>query len=180
MFRKSKPMSICPLPYNFRVVKSTFCYQLMVFAQWQMLSLLTSLELIWFHKLIFLVGLRQQLRRKQRIILSRLIPNKHVSPFSCGGLQMFILASDMERRALEALLFQFCAHFIGGRGVSARLGTFQELLPFPYLICFLQQEGVQELDVSFVVRPSRWFFCLLGCGSFHFVPFVYPFCWVLF
>jgi hypothetical protein len=36
-----------------------------------------------------------------------------------------------------------------------------------------QQEGVQELDVPLVVRPLRWFFCLLGRGSFHCVsPFL--------
>jgi hypothetical protein len=26
-----------------------------------------------------------------------------------------------------------------------------------------------------VVRPLRWFFCFLGCGSFHFVPRIPPF-----
>ncbi len=25
------------------------------------------------------------------------------------------------------------------------------------------------------VRPLRWFFCFLGCGSFHFVPRIPPF-----
>jgi hypothetical protein len=35
--------------------------------------------------------------------------------------------------------------------------------------------GVGELDVPFVVRPLRWFFCLDGCGSFHFVPCIPPF-----
>jgi len=46
---------------------------------------------------------------------------------------------------------------------------FQQVLPFPYLICFLQEEGVTgtrwvwELDdVPLVVGPLRWFFCLLG------------------
>jgi hypothetical protein len=34
--------------------------------------------------------------------------------------------------------------------------------------------GVQELDVPFVVSPLRWFFCLLGGGSFHFVPCIPP------
>jgi len=26
-----------------------------------------------------------------------------------------------------------------------------------------------------VIRPLRWFFCFLGCGSFHFVPCIPPF-----
>jgi hypothetical protein len=35
---------------------------------------------------------------------------------------------------------------------------------------------LQELDVPFVVCPlGWWFFCLLGCGSFHFVPCIQPF-----
>ncbi len=35
---------------------------------------------------------------------------------------------------------------------------------------------LQELDVPFVVCPlGWWFFCLLGCGSFHFVPCIPPF-----
>ncbi len=33
---------------------------------------------------------------------------------------------------------------------------------------------VWELDAPFVVRPLRWFFCLVGCGSFHFVPCILP------
>jgi len=49
------------------------------------------------------------------------------------------------------------------------------VLPFPYLICFLRQQGVQQLDVPLVFHPLGWFFCLLGCGSFHFVPFISPF-----
>ncbi len=34
---------------------------------------------------------------------------------------------------------------------------------------------LQELDVPFVVCLLGWFFCLLGCGSFHFVPCIPPF-----
>jgi len=33
---------------------------------------------------------------------------------------------------------------------------------------------VEEVDVPFVVRPLSWFFCLLGRGSFHFVPYIFP------
>ncbi len=33
--------------------------------------------------------------------------------------------------------------------------------------------------MDIVVHPLRWFFCFLGCGSFHFVPCIPPFCWVL-
>jgi hypothetical protein len=36
-------------------------------------------------------------------------------------------------------------------------------------------EGVQELRVPFVVHPLRWFFHLLGHGSFHFVRCIPPF-----
>jgi hypothetical protein len=53
--------------------------------------------------------------------------------------------------------------------------SFQEVLPFPYLICFSQQEGVWELDVLFMVCLLKWFFCLLGRGSFHFVLCTHPF-----
>jgi hypothetical protein len=42
-------------------------------------------------------------------------------------------------------------------------------------IWFSQQEGVQEFDVPFVVHLLRWFFCLFGHGSFHFVPCMPPF-----
>ncbi len=39
-----------------------------------------------------------------------------------------------------------------------------------------RQEGVQELDVTLVVRPLRWFFCLLDVGPFIlflvFLPFL--------
>ncbi len=35
--------------------------------------------------------------------------------------------------------------------------------------------GVEELDVPFAVPPLWWFFCLLGCESFHFVPCILPF-----
>ncbi len=40
--------------------------------------------------------------------------------------------------------------------------SFQKVLPFPYLICFLELKGVWELDVPLVVYPFRWFICLLG------------------
>jgi hypothetical protein len=48
----------------------------------------------------------------------------------------------------------------------------KSILPFPYSICFSRQEGVQELDVPLVVCPLRWFICLLGHGSFDFVPWL--------
>jgi len=38
--------------------------------------------------------------------------------------------------------------------------------------------GVQELDLSLVVHPPRWFICLLGSLSFHFVP-CFSLFWVL-
>ncbi len=35
---------------------------------------------------------------------------------------------------------------------------------------FLGHERVRELDVPLVVHPLKWFFCLRGHESFHFVP----------
>jgi len=34
--------------------------------------------------------------------------------------------------------------------------------------------GIQELDVPLVVHYLRWFICVLGNGSFRFVPFIPP------
>jgi hypothetical protein len=45
---------------------------------------------------------------------------------------------------------------------SFRLSVLSGHLAFHYLICFSQQEEVWELDVPLVVRPLRWFICLLG------------------
>jgi hypothetical protein len=44
--------------------------------------------------------------------------------------------------------------------------------PSPFIIGYASghRRGVWELDVPFVVHPLRWFFCLLGQASFHFVP----------
>ncbi len=47
--------------------------------------------------------------------------------------------------------------------------SFKEVFPFPYLICFLWSKRVRELDVPFVIRFLKWFFCFFGHGSFHFV-----------
>ncbi len=44
------------------------------------------------------------------------------------------------------------------------------LLSFPYMICILWEERVEELDVTPMVHLLEWFICLLGRGSFHFVP----------
>ncbi len=61
----------------------------------------------------------------------------------------------------------------------SRLGILSKVPPFPYLICLLKQERIQELDIPFVVRPFKWFFHLLEHGSFHFVPCIFPLLWVL-
>ncbi len=45
--------------------------------------------------------------------------------------------------------------------------SFQEVLPFSCLISFSWHDRVLELDVSLVVHPLRWFFCLLGCESLY-------------
>jgi len=44
------------------------------------------------------------------------------------------------------------------------------------LIAYIRRGGGERelLDVSLVVHPLlRWFFCLLGLGSFHFVPCIF-------
>jgi hypothetical protein len=41
--------------------------------------------------------------------------------------------------------------------------------------CIPLSRRVWERDVPLVVCPLRWFFCLLGCESFHFVPCIPPF-----
>ncbi len=60
---------------------------------------------------------------------------------------------------------------------SSRLGVLSRGPPLLLLDMLLmtRQEGVWELDVPFVVHPFRWFFCLLGRGSFRFVPCIPPF-----
>jgi hypothetical protein len=42
------------------------------------------------------------------------------------------------------------------------------------LICLSQLMGIQELDVPLVVHYLRWFICVLGHGSFRFVPCIPP------
>jgi hypothetical protein len=90
----NKPMSFCPLSYNLRIIESTLCYWSMVSTHCQMLSSLTPLKLIWFHSLLFLMGLWWQSWLKQRMIFqSQSIPNGHVSPSSYRGFQMSSLIS---------------------------------------------------------------------------------------
>jgi len=56
------------------------------------------------------------------------------------------------------------------------LSLFLLFFSFHYLICFSwQQEGVRKLNGALVVGALR---CLLGSGSFHFVP-CFPLFWVL-
>ncbi len=63
---------------------------------------------------------------------------------------------------------------------SSRLGVLSGGPPFSLFVMLLKQpKGVWELDVPFVVCPLRWFFRLLGHESFHFVPCIPPFFWVL-
>jgi hypothetical protein len=52
---------------------------------------------------------------------------------------------------------------------------FQEVFPFPYLICFLWLKGVWELDIPLMNHPLRLLFCLLGNGSFTFCLLFSPF-----
>ncbi len=64
---------------------------------------------------------------------------------------------------------------------------FQEVLTFPYFICFLQQEGVWELLMGFGNLMFPLWFGVLGgsfvfldmSGSFHFVPCEFPLCFFL-
>ncbi len=55
----NKIMSFHPLIYSFRVVELTLCYQSMMSARWQMLSMSIPFNLIWFWGLVFLMGLLQ-------------------------------------------------------------------------------------------------------------------------
>ncbi len=57
---------------------------------------------------------------------------------------------------------------------SSRLGVLSGGPPFSLFDIFSRQKGVRELDVPFVVHLLKWFFCLLGSGSFHFVPCIAP------
>jgi hypothetical protein len=63
---------------------------------------------------------------------------------------------------------------------SSRLCILLGGFPFSLFDIFSRQEGVQELDVLFVVHLLRWFFYLLGPGSIHFVPCISPFFGALF
>jgi len=68
----------------------------------------------------------------------------------------------------HAIFILRCAIAIGED--SSRLGILSRGPPLSLFDMLLAIGGG-----SFVVRPLRWFFCLLGCGSFHFVPFVSSF-----
>jgi hypothetical protein len=65
-----------------------------------------------------------------------------------------------------------------GEGFS-RLSILSRALPFSLFDMLLMTGGVQEFYVPFVVHLLWWFCCLLGFGSFHFVPCFPPFFWVL-
>ncbi len=90
---QNKTHVLSPMPCNFHVVKLTLCYQLMVFACWQMLSLLISFKLIWFCGLLFLMGLCDNCHLDEKRSLLPSILDGHVSPFSCKGFGMFTLTS---------------------------------------------------------------------------------------
>jgi len=46
----------------------------------------------------------------------------------------------------------------------------------PFLLWYASHgRRVWEFDVPLVICPLRWVFCLLGHGSFYFVPFIPPF-----
>jgi hypothetical protein len=62
---------------------------------------------------------------------------------------------------------------------SSKLGVFLEGPPLSLFDVLLMTRGVQELHVPFVVHPLlKWFICLLGRGSFRYVP-CFPLIWVL-
>jgi hypothetical protein len=90
IFHENKPMSFHPLFYSLHPIKSTLCYHSMAFACWQTFSSLTPLELIWFHWLLFLMGLLQwlQLYQKDDFYCNRLVTNI-IFPSSYRGFQMF-------------------------------------------------------------------------------------------
>jgi hypothetical protein len=58
----------------------------------------------------------------------------------------------------------------------------QKLLSFPFLLWYAShdQRGFGNLMFPlWFIALFGWFICLLGCGSFHFVFFFFPFVWVL-
>ncbi len=63
---------------------------------------------------------------------------------------------------------------------SSRLGVLSGGPPLSLFVMFLVIKVGLGTYVPLVVRPLRWFFCLLGHESFHFVPCIPPFFfWVL-
>ncbi len=82
MFYKSKPISFRSLPYGFRDVKSTLCYQLT-------LSLPTPLELILFHGLLFSWGCYDNHHSSEKWSLLQSIFDGHIFPSNCRGFWMF-------------------------------------------------------------------------------------------
>jgi hypothetical protein len=86
---KNKPMPFCPLPCNFHSIKLTLCYQSMVFACWQMLSLPTSLKLNWFHKQCFPWGCYDSHASSKEQFLSKSVSNGHVFPSNYKSFHVF-------------------------------------------------------------------------------------------
>ncbi len=58
---------------------------------------------------------------------------------------------------------------------SSRLGVLSGGPPLSLFVMLLVTKVGLGTYVPFVVRPLRWFFCLLGHESFHFVPCIPPF-----
>ncbi len=108
------------MPCKFQVVELTLCYQSMVFACLQTLSLSTSFKLILFCGLLFLMGLCDNCDSIERWSLLPSIPGGHVSPFRFWNVYISkqtdffidVPTWNEEWKAFETLLFQFCVHFI--------------------------------------------------------------------
>jgi len=100
-------MSFRPLSYNICVVKLTLCYQLMVSAHSQMLSLSTTL--IGFTGCYFSWGCGDSCGSGKGWSLLRLVPNEHVFPSSCGGFWMFTLVGGQVPSSM-------CQHGMGSEG----------------------------------------------------------------
>jgi hypothetical protein len=126
---KGRPMSFFPMPYNFCIIKSTLCYELMVFAHWWTLSSSTPFDLIWKHCVInwwcshigkhchhrpysiwfgfegcfFLWGCYNNHNSCDRRSLSWLIPNEHVFPSNIN-----VSTWCGGANSIGGPLFQFC------------------------------------------------------------------------
>jgi hypothetical protein len=68
---------------------------------------------------------------------------------------------------------------MSGMGLQTACPLLTPVLTSPYRRCTTTHSCnliiSYQFDVPLVIRPLRWFFCFLGCGSFISVPCIPPF-----